>query len=481
MGDRVLVVDDDEQVRGLEKHVLEEGGYSSVAAADGAAARRAFREEPFVAVILDLNLPDAHGKDLLDEFHRARPDIPVVVLTGEGEVGIAVECMRLGAHDFLQKPVDPTRLLTTLRNACDHRRLRDRVESLAAELRDSRGFGAILGDSPALRQSLGLLRKAAESEVTVLLEGESGTGKEVAARAVHAEGRRRLAPFVPVNCGAIPENLVESELFGHEKGSFTGASAARRGLFERADGGTVFLDEIGELRSDLQVKLLRVLQEGEVVPVGGSAARRVDVRVLAATNRNLRSEVAARRFRDDLFYRLSVFPVRLPPLRERGGDLLLLASTFLARFAERHGRPPRLLSAEAERAMQTYPWPGNVRELQNALERACILEEGPAISLGSLPDEIVNALEEAPGPAAPASAASEPRPAAAPPASPHPEVREAPDAIEPLEEMEKRAILRALRITGWHVREAAERLQVGKATLYRKIERYGFKPETTPG
>jgi DNA-binding NtrC family response regulator len=414
-------------------------------------------------VILDLNLPDVRGQVLLEEFRRERPTTPVIVLTGVGNVDDVVECMRLGAHDYLEKPIDSARLVTTLRNACDHFRLRRRVEALAAELQGARGLGELLGESPAMAQAIALLRRAADSDVTVLLEGESGTGKEVAARAVHAESRRRSEPFVAINCGAVAEALVESELFGHERGAFTGAVASRKGLFERADGGTVFLDEIGELRADMQVKLLRVLQEGEVTPVGGAASRDVDVRIVAATNRNLRAEVAARRFRDDLYYRLAVFPVQLPALRDRGADVMVLAEAFLARFASRHGRPPRPLSPEAARAVQAYRWPGNVRELQNVLERACILEDGGCLSLGSLPDEVINAIDEpSPGMGAPSAAA---------PAS---------DAIEPLELVERRAIVRALEITGWQVREAASRLGVGKATLYRRIERLGLRPADPP-
>jgi two-component system response regulator AtoC len=334
----VLLVDDDPKLVRLVAFELEAAGVSSTTASSLREAWERLEEDVPAAVVLDLHLPDGSGKALLERLRQERPDVPVVVLTAEGAVSEAVLCMKLGAVDFVQKPFDRERLVTSVKNAVARGDLQARVAVLTRELRQGDGLGAILGESRAIKRTVELLRRASESDVTVLLEGESGTGKEVAARAIHAEGARRTGPFVAVNCGAIPAGLIESELFGHEKGAFTGAAAARAGLFEQAQGGTIFLDEIGELRGDLQVRLLRVLQERTVTRIGGSRARAVDARVIAATNRDLKAMAAQRAFREDLYYRLAVFPVRLPPLREREGDALRLARAFVSRFARAHGR-----------------------------------------------------------------------------------------------------------------------------------------------
>jgi DNA-binding NtrC family response regulator len=455
-------VDDDPAILKVVAFELRKEGIETVAASTGAEAIRAAEADPPAAVVLDLQLPDAAGKDLLARFRREHPGAPVVMLTATDAVQDVVECMRLGASDYVAKPFERTRLLASVRNALEKSVLRGRLESLARELRRGEGFDAILGTAAATRKAVDLLRRAASSEVTVLLEGESGTGKEVAARAVHAEGDRRLGPFVAVNCGAIPEGLVESELFGHEKGAFTGAVAARRGRFEEADGGTLFLDEVGEVRPDLQVKLLRVLQERAVQRVGGTGTRPVDVRVIAATNRDLRAAIAAGGFREDLYYRLAVFPVRLPPLRDRDGDADLLADAFLARFAARHRRPARCFSPEARRALRAYGWPGNVRELENVVERAVLLEDGESISLASLPDGVVEVLEGVAPRAAAAGGTGAPAPR--------------PEDVIPLEEEERRAVLRALEATGGNIQEAATRLRISRATVYRKLERWGGAP-----
>ena len=460
-GARVLLVDDDPAILKVVAMELKREGIATIPASTGAEALRAAADEAPEAIILDLSLPDAAGKDLLARFRKDLPGTPVVMLTAADRVEDVVECMRLGAADYVSKPFERARLLASVRNALETAALRGRVESLARELRRGEGFDAILGGSPATRKSVELLRRAAATEVTVLLEGESGTGKEVAARAVHAEGPRRTGPFVAVNCGAIPEGLVESELFGHEKGAFTGAVAARRGRFEEADGGTLFLDEVGEIRPDLQVRLLRVLQDRAVQRVGGTGTRPVDVRVMAATNRDLKAALANGGFREDLYYRLAVFPVRLPALRERDGDAALLADAFLARFSARHRRPGRAFSPEARRALAAHAWPGNVRELENVVERAVLMEDGETISLASLPDAVVDAL------AAPAARPPAPGAAVAPPR---------PDEIRPLEEEERRLVLRALEATGGNIQEAATRLRISRATIYRKMERWGAAP-----
>jgi two-component system response regulator HydG len=372
--------------------------------------------------------------------------------------------MQYGAVDYLPKSADRTRLMTSIRNAMRQAELTARVASLTSELREGEGFSAILGGSPAIRRTVNLLRRAAQSDVTVLVEGESGTGKELAARAVHAESERRSGPFVAINCGAIPEGLIESELFGHEKGSFTGAVAARQGCFERADSGTIFLDEIGELRADLQVRLLRVLQDGCVQRVGSSTVRKVDMRVVAATNRDLRSEVKAGRFREDLYFRLAVFPIVLPPLRERIGDVEILAQAFLEKFAVRHKKSIRGFATEALRVLAACPWPGNVRELENVVERAVILEDGAEVSLGSIPPEVYAAVGGAVTHSNGNNTPGSPYGAASPPAP-----------VIPFSEEERRIILHALRVANWNVQEAAAMLELGRATVYRKIERYGLR------
>ena len=459
-----LIVDDDPDLRRLVERQLGSEGTECLLAANGAEALAILRDldQELGALILDLDLPDTSGKLLLGELQALRPELPVVVLTASDSLDDAVECMRLGAVDFIQKPFDRARLVTSVRNASLQGRLRARVETLTRELHGG-GFQAILGESPAVRRALDLLRRSAGSDVTLLLLGESGTGKEIAARAVHTESSRRAERFVAINCGAIPEGLIESELFGHEAGAFTGAKGARPGRFEEAEGGTLFLDEIGEMPQLLQVKLLRALQERTIQRVGGGKPRPVDVRLIAATNRDLKEEVTERRFREDLYYRLAVFPVELPPLRDRAGDVLLLGERFLERFSRRYGQPLRALTAEAKRALSGYAWPGNVRELENVIERAVILEDGEAISCGSLPDEVVCVLDEAP--AAPDAPATPESPASA-----------AAGEVRSLASEERHLIERALQITGWNVAEAARRLEIGRATIYRKIERYALGP-----
>ncbi len=459
---RILIVDDDPDLRQLVELHLRSEGFDVATAATAAAAIAATSEKPPATVILDLMLPDRSGKEVLAELHERYPSLPILILTALRDVSDAVECMRLGASDYLQKPFDRTRLVTSVKNAVTQGALRQRVENLATELRRREGFATIIGTSTSIRSAVHLLGRAATSDVTVLLEGESGTGKEVAARAIHAESVRHDGPFIAVNCGAIPEGLIESELFGHERGSFTGATSARRGSFEQSDGGTIFLDEIGELRSDLQVRLLRVLQERAVQPVGSTASRPIDVRVIAATNRDLRDEVAAGRFREDLFYRLAVFPVRLPALCERGSDILLLANYFVERYAKRNRKSIQSFSPEAQRALERYRWPGNVRELENVIERAIILEDDSRISLASLPPEVSAALA---GNGIGIGSSSS---AAAQDGTPQRE------AIVPLEEEERRIIRRALELSNWNIQEASRRLRIGRATIYRKIERYGL-------
>ena len=454
----VLIIDDDPDVVVAAAHYLEDAAHETLTAASGVEGLELLATREVEAVVLDLMLPAMSGLEVLERMRELRDAPPVVVLTARNSTNDVIECMKRGARDYVAKPFDGPRLTTSVKNVLEQTRLRSRVERLVSELRGKHGLASMLGESPAVMKARRLLARAARSAVTVLLLGESGTGKEVAARAIHAESPRHAEPFLAVNCGAIPASLIESQLFGHEKGAFTGAHQAQAGLFERAQGGTVFLDEIGELRLDLQVKLLRLLQERRVLRLGATRARELDLRVIAATNRDLAAEVQSGGFRQDLYYRLAVFPVQLPPLRERGEDVLLLAERFLERFARRHASPLLGFEARAEEALRRYSWPGNVRELENVIERAVLLEDGTRVGLGSLPDEVVESLD-----------------------LPAPRRESLPSdlaEIVPLEVHEQRIIHNALELTGWNVRLTAERLGIGRATLYRRIDRFGLRQDS---
>jgi len=469
----VLVVEDDLKFARLVQHMLFGEGFEVTFADRGAAALEWLRGNRASAVVLDLGLPDMSGKEALRRIRAEHPSLPVIIATADEGVQSVVECMSAGAIDYVPKAIDPQRLITAVRNACERGVLESRLASVSQEFRRRHGFGTMIGESPALVAAKRLLAKAASSEVTVLLEGESGTGKEVAARAIHAESARCAGPFVTVNCGAIPESLIESELFGHERGAFTGAVAERVGVFERADRGTLFLDEVGELRVDLQVRLLRALQERTIQRVGGTREIHVDVRVIAATNRDLRADAQAGRFREDLYYRLAVFPCRLPPLREREGDVRVLVAAFVERFAARHNRPITKVSDEAMRVLEAYSWPGNVRQLANVVERAVILEESDTLCLGALDDELLEGVEPATWLSPPPQQAG----AAAGATAEHDGSNGA-GVIEPLEQVEKRLICRALEVTQWNVQVAAKRLGIGRATLYRRMDRLGLTRES---
>jgi DNA-binding NtrC family response regulator len=372
---RVLIVEDRESLRRMLERALAGEGYEVAAAATGGEGVRAARERPFDLVLTDLKLPDLSGLEVLAASRAAQPRVPVVVLTGYGTVAAAVEAMKLGAYDFLEKPVELDDLLRLVEGAIGQ----PEPATFAAP-----GAPPIVGAHPRLRAALRLLQRVAPTESTVLLTGESGTGKELFARALHALSPRRGGPFVAVNCAAIPETLLENELFGHEKGAFTGADRRQPGRFELAQGGTLLLDEIGELPPAVQGKVLRVLEERTFERVGGGRTQRADVRLVAATNRDLRAMVEAGTFRSDLYFRLAVFPVELPALRERASDVPLLARHLLAEIARRHRREPPALDDEAAALLAAQPWPGNVRELANLLERAAILCEGPALRAADL-------------------------------------------------------------------------------------------------
>ena len=376
----ILVVEDKESLRTMLRRTLEPRGYSVEEAADAYEARRRLQASRFLVVLTDLRLPAGSGFDVLQAARETDAQTPVIVMTAFGTVEEAVRAMKEGAADFLTKPVDTDHLLLLLERAMDRRRLLTNYVLLQEDYQRRFALPKLVGEDPAFKETLLAIQRAAASEATVLLLGESGTGKELLSRALHQLSARAKGPFVAINCAAIPEALLENELFGHEKGAFTGATGRKVGKAEMAHRGTLFLDEIGDLPLALQAKILRLVQERQFERVGGVQTLSVDVRVVAATNRDLRRAVAEREFREDLFFRLSVFPVEIPPLRRRRGDILPLAASFLDRYGRELGRKGLRLSAEAERALLDHHWPGNVRELQNSLERAAILCDGAEIA-----------------------------------------------------------------------------------------------------
>ncbi len=380
------------------RHALESEGHEVVEARDGAEALRAIQEAQPLLVLSDLRLPEGDGFGVLRAAKEA-DEIPVIVMTAFGTLEDAVRAMKEGALDFLAKPVDPEHLLLLVRRALEQRRIINENLLLKEELAVRRGAPQLVGEDAALRKVFASLQRAAATDTTVLIEGESGTGKELFARSLHALSERASMPFVAINCAAIPETLLETELFGHEKGAFTGAVARKPGKFELAHRGTLFLDEIGDLPLALQAKILRALEGKRFERVGGTTSVQVDVRLVAATNRGLKAQVAAKRFRDDLFFRLSVFPIVVPPLRERKGDVIRLAHHFVDRFCREMKKRPLAVAPAAIEALQAYPWPGNVRELQNCIERAVILSEGDTIQPRHLNLSFGAPAEEAPAPA----------------------------------------------------------------------------------
>ncbi len=439
---RILVADDEQGLREFVSEALQDDGHAVVTVADGEEAAQRLAREAFDLLITDLRMPRMDGLALLRHARTEQPEMEVILLTAHGSVESAVEAMKLGAFDYLEKPISSPRELRLLAARALERRTLLAARDRAA--REAPPLPPLSYGDPAMTPVVEALRKVAPTNASVLLVGESGTGKEVAARTLHAWSARASGPFVAVNCAALPEALLESELFGHEKGAFTGATAARRGRIELAGGGTFFLDEIGEMRPEVQAKLLRVLQDRRFERVGGSRTIEADVRWVAATNRDPTELRAAGALRDDLYHRLAVFPIRLPPLRERPGDILPLAATLLRRIGAQIGRPHLELTDDAQRALREATWPGNVRELANVLERAAILATGPRLRAADL--RSLNGV----APTAPA----------------------VPAGADSLAELERDAIERALAATGGNRREAAERLGIGLRTLYDKLKRY---------
>jgi len=393
MTDRILIVDDDDALRESLEMVLRGEGYEVATACDGSTALTQIEEFPVDVVLCDVRMPGLDGFELLPQLSRKLRGAPIVMMSAYGTADLAIEAMKLGAYDYISKPFQPSEVILTLRKAQERERLRRANEQLKREVSRAMGDRPIVAASSSMIELLELVERTAAFKTTALLTGESGTGKEVLARAIHSQSPRRNEPFVAINCGAIPEPLLESELFGHVKGAFTGASRARRGLFPEADGGTLFLDEIGELPQSLQVKLLRVLQEEEVRPVGDSKSISIDVRVIAATSRDLDTLIEEGAFREDLYYRINVMRLAIPALRERREDIPLLCDHFLAHYRDQLGKSLCSIDDDALERLTCYHWPGNVRELQNVIERSVILADGERLSIEHLPRNIVEAQD----------------------------------------------------------------------------------------
>jgi DNA-binding NtrC family response regulator len=447
---KVLLVDDDAAMGDYLVQGLGLAGFMPVSVSSGEQALGRLDEEDFDVVVTDLRMKGMSGIELCHQVRDRTAELPVIVLTAFGDYEAAVEAVRGGAYDFLAKPVKLDVLELALTRAVERRRLGRQVQTLQHSLGQS-GFGNFVGQSPPMRKVYDLLARVASSEASVLVTGESGTGKELVARALHAEGSRRAGAFVPINCAAVPETLLEGELFGYEKGAFTDAKTAKAGLFVQANGGTLFLDEIGELSLSLQAKLLRALQERVVRPLGGSKEIPFDVRLVTAANRDLEAAIEERRFREDFYFRINVVEVRLPPLRTRGNDILALAAHFLKQFVERTKRPILGMTPEVGEKLLSYPWPGNVRELENVMERAVALTTRDHITVEDLPERIARHKRSQ-------------------------LVLTDETELVTLEEMEKRYIFQVLQAVGGNRSVAAKTLGLDRTTLWRKLERLQIEP-----
>jgi two-component system NtrC family response regulator len=453
----ILIVDDDESLRTITRMQLEDLGYRVIAAAGGEEALAVLPAEPVALMITDLKMPGMSGMDLLKRTRAEFPETQVIVITAYGTIGNAVEAVKAGALDYITKPIDFDQLAIVVGRALERHDLLAEIQTLRTTLDRKFGFEAILGRSEALLAVLDQAARAAQSKATVLIRGETGTGKELLAKAIHANSSRKHLPFATINCGAIPRELLESELFGHVKGSFTGAIANKRGRVEAADGGTVFLDEIGEMPLELQVKLLRLIQEGEIEKVGATAPAKVDVRIIAATHRNLLARVEDGAFREDLYYRLAVIPLDLPPLRDRSEDIPELVQHFFLKSRQKHGRADLAFPSSLLPHFKAYGWPGNVRELENVIERLVVLAAGNEIGLDDLPEPLrrqrpvtdVLPLE------LPAQGIS-------------------------LEAVERDLILLALKRFHWNQTHAAKYLDISRKTLIYRMEKHGIQRGHAP-
>jgi DNA-binding NtrC family response regulator len=449
LGQRILIIDDEAGIRDSLETLLTLEGFRVDLAGDGIAGLDQLTRNTYDLLLLDLALPGESGIDLLPRIRALVPDLPVIMITAYGTVGNVVDAIRAGASNFVQKPWDNEKLLADIRIAIGKNRAEQEVVHLKRTLKQRVSFENIVGKSEPMLRLFDLVAQVAPSRSTVLIQGESGTGKELIAKAIHAHSPRRDKPFIPVNTGAVPSDLLESTLFGHERGAFTSAVAAKKGLFEVADGGTLFLDEIGTMRMDMQAKILRVLQDRRFMHVGGTQEIQVDIRIVAATNVNLQQAVQEGRFREDLFYRLNVISLELPPLRSRKEDIPLLANHYLKYYAEENGFPPPELSSEALRLMMDHEWPGNVRELENAMERGVVLSNGPMLSPDLLPAQLRgNTFSTA-------------------------LLEQKPDAslFDVIEDIERRIISDRLERCNWNQTEASEYFRIPLSTLNQKIKR----------
>lgn len=451
---RILIVDDEENLRRVTQLRLQQAGFEVATAPDGESALTLLEKSPQDLVITDLRMPGLSGLDLLRRVKEAYPETIVVVFTAFGTIESAVEAMKEGAYDYLIKPVNAEALKMVVARALDHHRLQQEVRSLRSAIDRKYGFENIIGQSKSLLATLDAASRAAQSDSTVLIRGETGTGKELLAKAIHFNSRRKDRPFVVINCGAIPKDLLESELFGHTKGAFTGAVAEKKGKIELASEGTLFLDEIGEMPPALQVKLLRVLQEREIEKVGAPRPIRVDVRVIAATHRDLQAMLEDETFREDLYYRLAVIPLVLPPLRERTGDIAELVAIFFRRFVERMGRPNLKLPPSLLPYFFNHRWPGNVRELENVIERLVVLAPGDEIKVDDLPDYLRREK-----PTLEAIHLDLP-----------------PEGIS-MEAVERELVLRALQKCDWNQTKAAEYLDISRKQLIYRMEKFNLRAD----
>jgi DNA-binding NtrC family response regulator len=440
----VLVVEDEESTRKLCADVAESCGMKTVVASTVEEALRRLETHSVDIIVTDLILPPSSGLDLLKQVHEMYPQVAVLVLTQYGTIDSAVAATRMGAVDYVTKPFHIEDLRARLERVARDMDLDRENRLLREQLRSKPGFGGMIGVSAKMQRVYKMIEKVSQHEYPVLILGESGTGKELVAKSIHYSGIRKERPFAPVDCSSLVPTLIESELFGYVKGAFTGAMQSKQGLLEAAQGGTLFLDEIGDMPVDLQAKLLRALQEREVKPVGSTERRHINIRIIAATNRDLESAIRTGAFRQDLYFRLNVVQIKLPPLRERKSDIQLMVISFLEKFSDPHG-PTRTISDDAMRRLIAYDWPGNVRELENAIERAVAMGSGPIVHVGDLPSNLH-----------------------------YPSSERVPDNDEllPMEELERRAILRTLRETGGDKLAAARMLGIGKTTLYRKLKQY---------
>ncbi len=450
----VVVVDDDADMAELIALALDASGYRSITCSGAEPALAALSEHDVDAVVTDLNMPGMNGLEFCERVASNRPDLPIIIVTAHANLETAISSMRCGADDFVTKPLQVDALVHRVDKAVRGRRLRDEVKRLREVIDERKHFGEMLGTSPPMRAVFDLLARVVDSDASVLITGESGTGKELVAQALHHQGRRSEGPFVAINCSAMPAALLESELFGHAKGAFTGADGAREGLFVRANGGTLFLDEIGEMPVELQPKILRALQERSVRPVGGTEEIAFDVRIVAATNRDLESSVEDGRFREDLYFRINVIHVALPPLRARGRDILAIAQHFVDKVSTQEQKSVKGISSTAAEKLLNYTWPGNVRELRNCIERAVVLTRTTDLIVDDLPEKIRDYRTS------------------------HVLVSsEDPSELVPMEAVERRYIAKVLAAVGGNKSHAAKTLGFDRKTLYRKLERYQIEYE----